>query len=238
MSTTTSRDNSRNIPQWLTREKDVIAHLYFAAAEIGVVEVEVGGVTLSGAITYPAVESRSFGFIPHEGTGTEAPEIQEGQVVRVFYGCEGSTYDYLTAISDGANSRRWQLEFPRTIERNQARIVRRHRTHSVAGRSYHLRIDLGGEKPAVFSLFDLSTAGMGFIFSPADHEFHIGRAMAGNLCLPGNTTIPVLIEARSLRSLASGGGQEVCGCRFIGIATADQSVLAQALADWRDIRHG
>jgi len=222
----------------LTREKDVIAHLFFAAAEIGVIELEVGGTRVSGAMTFPVVETRSFSFIPHEGTAAAPAKPREGQVVRVFYGREGSTYEYLTAITDCSNPQRWQLEFPRTIERNQARIAARHRVEGQTSRGYSVRIDFGTGDPQVFSLFDLSTAGLGFVFSPAALSLQTERALAGNLTLPGNTVIPLLLEIRSIRPLSEGSGQQVCGCRFIGISSTDQALLAQALAEWKAIRGG
>jgi len=222
----TSTAGNRSATMWLTREKDVVAHLFFAAAEIGDVQVDFAGCSVSGTISFPTVESREFSFFLAGDAIHEPPA--PGTVVRVRYFRGQAAYSFLTVVTDISDSRRWLLEFPRTIERNERRIVPRCRV--MAGGGFRIRLDLGDGPVRTLPLFDLSAAGAGVIFNEAQHPFVIGRAMAGSVVLPGGTVVPALVEVRNIRDLPGGDGEKVAGCRFVGLAPSDHAALVRALA--------
>jgi hypothetical protein len=217
----------QNTPQWLTSREDVIAHLYFAAAEIGAVDVEVGGRTVGGSISFPSPESSTFSFFATRGADETTPA--EGAVVRVAYRRGDSEYAFLTEVSEAGAGGRWRLAFPRTIERSERRIVGRHRVLAVGG--YRIRVDKGDGTMAALPLVDLSTAGLSFIYEDGTLDLQQGRSFAGSILLPSGTAIPVLVELRNHRPADDRPGQRVAGCRFVGLAAQDHAVLARALAD-------
>ena len=173
---------NRSGSQWLTREKDVVAHLFFAASEINTVELEVAGQAILGSISFPSVEARCFSFFVSDSMdgAVEAPEL--GKVVRVRYSRGESVYTYLTAVAEVMDRNRWRLEFPRTIERNEQRIAARHRMGATGG-AFRLRLDLDGTQHNL-AIYDMSTGGLGFIFDPKVTPIIEGRALAANVCMP------------------------------------------------------
>ena len=217
----------QNSPQWLTTREDVIAHLYFVAAEIGAVDVEVGGRAVSGSVSFPSPESSTFSFFATAGAEVTAPD--EGAVVRVAYRRGESEYAFLTEVSESGTGGRWRLAFPRTIERSERRIVARHRVLAVGG--FRIRIDTGEGTMVALPLVDLSTAGLSFVYEDGEIDFEVGRSRAASILMPSGTSIPVLIEVRNLRAAEDLPGQRVVGCRFVGLSAQDHVVLAQTLAD-------
>ena len=221
---------NRSGSQWLTREKDVVAHLFFAASEINTVELEIGGQAILGSISFPSVEARCFSFFVSDSMdgAVEAPEL--GKVVRVRYSRGESVYTYLTAVAEVMDRNRWRLEFPRTIERNEQRIAARHRMGAKGG-AFRLRLDLDGTQHNL-AIYDMSTGGLGFIFDPKATPIIEGRALAANVCMPDGSTIPILIEIANVRPMGGGRKECIAGSQFIGLASSDHALLARALSDW------
>ena len=140
-------------------------------------------------------------------------------------------YSYLTAVAEVMDRNRWRLEFPRTIERNEQRIAARHRMGSSPTGGFRLRLDIDGSQYNQ-AIFDMSTGGLGFIFDPSAIPITEGRALAANICLPDNSTIPVLIEIANVRPMGGGRKECIAGSSFIGLASSDHAILARALSDW------
>jgi len=222
---------NRSGSQWLTREKDVVAHLFFAASEINTVEVELGGQSILGSISFPSVEAQCFSFFVSDSMDGAVDTPPEGTVVRVRYSRGESLYTYLTAVAEVMDRNRWRLEFPRTIERNEQRIAARHRMSSQSTGGFRLRLDLDGTQYNQ-AIYDMSTGGLGFIFDPSSTPITEGRALAANICLPDGSTIPVLIEIANVRPMGGGRKECIAGCSFIGLASSDHAQLARALSDW------
>lgn len=225
----TTMASGRSATMWLTREKDVVAHLFFAAAEIGDVQVDMAGSSISGTISFPAVELREFSFYLGAEPLDQVLPPQPGTVVRVRYFRGEAAYSFLTAVTDISDARRWRLEFPRTIERNDRRIAPRRRV--MAGGGFRIRLDMGDGVMRTLPLFDLSAAGAGIIFNPSQHAFVIGHSLSGSLVLPGGAAVPVLVEISNLRDLPGGDGEKVAGCRFVGLAASDHGTLVRAMAE-------
>jgi hypothetical protein len=221
---------NRSGSQWLTREKDVVAHLFFAASEINTVEVELSGQSILGSISFPSVEAQCFSFFVSDSMDGAVESPTAGTVVRVRYSRGESVYTYLTAVAEVIDRNRWRLEFPRTIERNEQRIAARHPMGSKAT-GFRIRLDLDG-KQYNQPIFDMSTGGLGFIFDPSTMAVMEGKAVAANICMSDSTTIPVLIEIANVRPMGGGRKECIAGCSFIGLASSDHAMLARALSDW------
>ena len=71
-------------PMWLTREEDVVSHLYFAAAEIGSATMEFGSFQVPGSLSFPNPEQGTFSFFTHGEVDISANPIGEGDVVRLL----------------------------------------------------------------------------------------------------------------------------------------------------------
>lgn len=218
---------------WLNREADVVAHLFFAAAEIGEVTVQVGGEEVTANLSFPRTESRSV-VVVIKDTASEVPfRPVKGAVVRVTYRRGQANYSWLTGVLEAANPRQWILSYPATIERNERRIVTRHRVLGRAG--FKLRVDTGDGVPRSLPLFDVSAAGLGFIYRPELRNVVDGAEMKGALMLPDGATVEVRIEVANLRPVPGGGSDRVVGCRFVGLTPAIQARIAKALAEYERV---
>lgn len=213
--------------QWLTRPDDVVAHLFYAAAEIGEARVETGGQTREGSISFPSPETGTFSFF----SNSEGEKPKDGAVVRVRYQQDSSEFAFLTELVEIPTPKRWRLAFPRTIERNEQRLIARHQVHQFGG--FRVRLDTGDGGTLAVPVHDLSTGGLSFVFDPQEHALVTGKALAGNLVMPSGMSIPLLIEVRHLRSAPDDPGRQLAGCRFVGLTATDHASLARTLAEWR-----
>ncbi len=216
---------------WLTRAKDVVAHLFFAAAEISHVLVDHAGTTRSGTLSFPDVERRRITVTLDAVAGDPGavpPSPAPGTVVRLRYFRGDAAYAFLTSVVATPAPAAWALEFPTTIERNERRIARRQRVLGVGGFRARLHLDEGA---VVLPIFDLSTAGVGLVFDPARIRLLPGRSLPVTLVLPSGDTVPALVEISNVRDLPGGSAERVAGCRFLGLSPADLAKLAEATRD-------
>lgn len=218
------------MPMWLTREEDVLSHLFYAAAEIGSCEIDYMGKVLAGAISFPNAETNTFSVFINDGLDPSQALPTAGMVMRLRYSRGDSHYSFLTAIADPDDGQRWRLSFPRTIERNERRIVDRHRMGARKG--FRIRLEGSDGERQSLNLFDLSTAGLSFSYGKDKLSVEVGAAFAGTLCTPAGDTLPVLVEVRNNRPKPGQEGAFIAGCRFIGLASRDHANLARALAEW------
>jgi hypothetical protein len=215
---------------WLNREADVVAHLFFAAAEIGEVTVQVAGEEVKANLSFPRTDSRSVVLVIKD-TAREVPfRPVQGAVVRVSYRRGHANYSWLSGVIEAANPRQWILAYPATIERNERRIVTRHRVLGRAG--FKLRVDTGDGVPRSLPLFDISAAGLGFIYRPDLRKVVDGSRLKGALMLPDGGTVEVHLEVANLRPVPGGGNDRVVGCRFVGLPAEVQARVAKALAEY------
>jgi hypothetical protein len=217
-------------PLWLVRDEDVVSHLFFAAAEIGSATLEVGGVNISGTFSFPNAESRSISFFSTGETDLEGVEAEAGSVVRMRYSQGECAYAFLSElceVSDSAGRRRWRVSFPTMVERNERRIVRRHR---VLGRTgFKVGLDVGSVREEK-SVYDISSAGVSFVVDASDKRLKLGTNFTGTVTVPGAEPIAVMLELRNMRPLPGDGKRRLAGCRFVGLAQADHEALATSLS--------
>ena len=218
---------------WLNRETDVVAHLFFAAAEIGEVKIEVGGQEVTAALSFPRTDSSSV-VVTIKDNATEVPlRPVRGAVVRVSYQRDEANYSWLTGVIEAANPGQWILSYPSAIERNERRIVTRHR---VLGRaSFRLHVDIGDGVQRALPLFDVSAAGLGFVHRPELRDVVEGAKMVADLTLPDGASVTVGLEVANLRPVPGGGSDRVVGCRFIGLTSEVQARVANAMAEYKKI---
>ena len=94
---------SESGPMWLTRGDDVVAHLYFAAAEIGAATMELGALQVPGSLSFPNAEERTFSFFTHGEVDLSQVSVSAGDVVRLRYIQGESTYTFLSEIEEIEN---------------------------------------------------------------------------------------------------------------------------------------
>jgi hypothetical protein len=218
---------------WLNREADVVAHLFFAAAEVGEVTVQVAGEEVTANLSFPRTETRTV-VVFVKDTASEVPfRPVKGAVVRVTYRRGPANYSWLTGVLEATNARQWILSYPATIERNERRIVTRHRVLGRAG--FRLRVDTGDGVARALPLFDVSAAGLGFIYRPELRNVVDGAQMTGSLMLPDGATVRVGLEVANLRPVPGGGTDRVVGCRFVGLSASVQARVAKALAEYEKV---
>ena len=74
------------------------------------------------------------------------------------------TYTFLSvvnAITEQQARRRWKIKFPTVVERNERRLVRRHRVMGRVG--FHLTSDMLTGQRDEWLLYDIAAAGVSFV---------------------------------------------------------------------------
>ncbi len=217
---------SESGPMWLTRGDDVVAHLYFAAAEIGAATMELGALQVPGSLSFPNAEERMFSFFTHGEVELSEVEVASGDVVRFRYVQGESTYTFLSEIEDISDQqarRRWRIRFPQAIERNERRLVKRHRVMGRPG--FHFST---GPDRTKHPLYDIAAAGLSYVVS-ASNRIKTGASVQGSIHIPGLGPIAVVMEMRNLRPLPGDSSRKLAGCRFVEVSGADRELLANAL---------
>jgi hypothetical protein len=215
---------------WLTRKEDVVSHLYFAAAEIGAATMEFGSFQVPGSLSFPNPEQGTFSFFTHGEVDISMSPISEGDVVRFRYSQGDATYTFISSvqdISDQAARRRWRITFPNAVERDQRRLVRRHRVMGRQG--FHFSTLLVGRGHQQMPLYDVAAAGISFVFEVRE-GFKVGAEVEGKVQVPGCDPFSVYLEVRNVRPLPGDAKRKLAGCRFVGLGHSEQGALAQALA--------
>jgi hypothetical protein len=211
-----------NAPMWLTRESEVLEHLFHATAEIGEVWVEYGGQTHGATLSWPDRNARIFGlFLDPSAKGVLVPP--PGSVVRVRYASQGAVYAFLTSVERAEAQGSWVLHFPRSVQRSERRAVERRAVHGMEG----FRFEVQGEVVMSFPLYDISPLGVGYVASRTDAQVRPGTKVSGWLCLPDQTRLAVEMELRHIRSLPGSRTAVIVGCRFLtGDAALTQEIEA------------
>jgi hypothetical protein len=217
-------------PLWLVREEDVVSHLFFAAAEIGEASLEIAGLDVPGTLSFPNAESKSISFFSTGDTDLGDADTKPGSVVRLKYTQGECVYSFLTEIAEisgTGNRRRWRMSFPRVVERNERRIVRRHRVMGRTG--FSVNIDAGGVMREL-GVFDISAAGVSLVIHPGQDKLQLGKNYMGTITVPGCEPMSVMFELRNMRLMPGDKDRKLGGCRFIGLAPADHEALAISLS--------
>ncbi len=217
-------------PMWLTREEDVVSHLYFAAAEIGSATMEFGSFQVPGSLSFPNPEQGTFSFFTHGEVDLSQSPIKQGDVVRFSYSQGDATYTFLSNvedISDQAARRRWRIKFPNAVERDQRRLVRRHRVMGRQG--FQFSATMPGRGRQQVALYDVAAAGISFVF-PSREKIKVGDSFSGTVEVPGTDPVKVSVEVRNVRPVPGDPKNRLAGCRFSEIAPMALESLSQALA--------
>ncbi len=216
-------------PMWLTRDDDVVSHLYFAAAEVGKAIMEVGAVHVPGSLSFPNPEEKTFSFFTHGEVDLNVSNVKEGDVVCFRYEQGESTYSFLSEIDEISEQQtrcRWRVRFPQAIERNQRRLVRRHRVFGRPG--FYLNSEISGGLRDRYELYDVAAAGLSFVMSTAKLPA-VGGAISISIHLPGCEPIAMRVEIRNIRPLPGDADRKLVGCRFTEVHPSDREALCRVL---------
>ena len=212
-------------PLWLSRERDVISHLFYATAEIGDAVVELAGQPLEGTLAMPDPKAGTFAFFLAEG---QVPRAQPttGAVVRVSYVQGGAAYAFLTVIAEHDGHRRLELRFPSSIERSDRRTEERRKVFGSTGWGFQER------EPQVrlLQLYDVSPTGLGLVGARTDRQLYPGAALSGAVQMPSGARAAARLEVRHARALPGDATAVIVGCRVIEMAAAGVVDLRAALA--------
>lgn len=217
-----------NGPMWLTRDDDVVAHLYFAAAEIGAATMELGALQVPGSLSFPNPDERTFSVFTHGEVDLSQSKVEAGDVVRLRYVQGESTYTFLSEIEDISDQqarRRWRIRFPQAIERNERRLVKRHRVMGRPGFTFST-----GPERVKHPLYDLAAAGLSYVVS-ASSKMKIGASIKGSIHIPGVEPVAVVMELRNIRPLPGDASRKLAGCRLVEMAGLDREALSNALGE-------
>lgn len=212
-------------PLWLSRERDVISHLFYAAAEIGGAVVELGGQPIEGVLAMPDPKAGTFAFFLAEGQAPRAAPTA-GAVVRVSYLQGEAAYAFLTVIAETDGHRRWELRFPRSVERSERRGDERRKVFGRPGWSFQQREPL----VRLLSLYDVSTTGVGLIAARADRLLRPGATVTGAVMVPSGEGAPLRLEVRHARSLPGDPSAVIVGCKVAEMPAEALLTLRAALA--------
>lgn len=209
---------------WLFQPEDVLAHLFFAAAEIGQIQVEVQERTIGAVLAFPHEHSQSIDVL----FAKAVDEDVEPGPVRICYHHAGSRFEFLTELTKQCDARRWRLALPNAVSRWTGRgadrlAVRRDRRFQL-----HLEDETGAPLPQ--QVYDISATGLSFLFRPSLLELAEGDQVLATLHLPEDHQIPVLLQVRHTRSDAGGQPVMVAGCSLIGLSPWGRGLLNQTMA--------
>lgn len=207
---------------WLHRQEDVAAHLCFAAAEIGEVQLKLGALSVVGRLGFPDID---LAAVPVEvPANTPAPE--PGEIVHVSYEGPSDRYAFLSEILDTTHGRTWRLAAPRAVERNDRRIAPRHRVVGDPRFGVVLRQPSG---PLHLGVYDLSSAGVGLLVDTSRVALPMGAQYLATLAILDDR-IACTLQIRNSRPLAQGDTVQVVGTSFTGLSPRDRARIASLLA--------
>jgi len=209
---------------WLCRPDEVVAHLFFAAAEIGQIQVDVFEETMAAVLAFPHQDSQSIDIIFPRPV---AAALGRG-AVRIRYHHEGSSYEFLTAVTNMIDDRRWRLSLPNAVARWAGRGADRFSVRRDPRFMLHLERDDG--QPLPQQLHDLSTTGLSFVFRPAQLTLEGGDQLLATMRLPGDHWIPILLEVRHTRDDSGALPILIAGCHLLGVSPWGRALINQAIA--------
>jgi len=218
-------------PVWLTTPAEIEPHLVFLAVEVGNVSVTLDNMVIQGTILPPSVAR----FLPFEPDAIYAGVLAhpEGQAaVKVDYQAWDESYTFHTRVVGMDADGRWLLMPPRAIERGDRRIVYRHRV--LGDPAFRLRLEgpwqPRGEQP--FTLYDISTDGLGFLFDPVRHPLDNGEVLAGHLELGDTLNLPILLRVANSRPIKENAPERIAGARFLDLGMEHRLDLARNITVW------
>lgn len=209
---------------WLTLPGEIVGHLFFAAAEIGQVQVDVFNSAVGAVLAFPHQGSHSVDLLFPEPLTIQPPP----GVVRVRYHHAGCSYAFITKMVRAVDARRWRLALPSAVSRVAGRgaarfLVRR-------DDRFQLILEREDGTPIPQQLHDLSLSGLSFAFRPARLTLEQGDQLLATLALPQSHQVPVLLEVRHTRPDKTGLPVSIAGCELLGLSPWGRSLVSQAIA--------
>jgi len=217
-------------PPFIGSEEAIIAHLFYASAEIQVVTVHVGGHSVPGRLLWPEADSRTVGFRPDTGEIADDAVPRPGRVLKVQYASLEDGYSFLSALKL-VGSGEWRLSIPRQVDRQDRRLVPREPV--ISSQKFTLQLRAGGDNARRLLLYDISPAGIAVIYDPKLDKFEDGKAYLGVIHVPDHSGMRVRFEALHSHAVVSDPDQRIVGCRFRGLGFAGCRTLAEILAIWK-----
>ncbi len=215
---------ARQEVSWLNQSEDVVAHLFFVAAEIGHVLVDTMGSTTSAVLSFPQQSNSTIDILFEQGQLAPAA----GTPVQVRYYKSGSIFTFLTATHQVIAADRWRLDLPNAIARRIGRGAERFVVSDDP--AFIMQIELQDATMVHLQLFDIARGGFSVLFHPQQLLLQSGDQLVGTLQLPGRVQVPLLTKVCYTRELPSTTLQQVAGCEFLGISPWGKAMLVQAMA--------
>jgi hypothetical protein len=214
----------------LVTDEAIVAHLFYAAAEIGVVTVQVGRAVISGTLMIPEAEPRSVGFCPDENEDIPEKLLRRGRLVRLRYASLVDEYAFQAAYlgRDGAG---WRLSVPHTVDRKDRRLLPRRTVLN----SRRFTVQLDGLSGATRRLIvvDLSPAGFSVLVDPRLEKLVLGETRKAKLFLPDRPVLMSRCTVVNVRPFEGKRTIDIVGCCFVGLGFSSCGLLAELLKEWR-----
>ncbi len=218
-------------PSFLGSEEAIIAHLFYATAEIQIVTAHVGAHSVPGLLTWPEAEGRTFGFVPDPGDLPDGADPRPGRVLRVQYASLDDEYSFLAALKS-VDSGGWRLSIPRQVERTDRRLLPREQVYN--SRKFTLQPKQSMQSTRHLLIVDISPAGFSLVYDPRLDEFEQGKSYMGLLNAPNHPGMRVRFEVVNGRFLGETKDQRIMGASFQGLGFSGCRTLAEILAIWED----
>lgn len=217
---------SSTIPTlWLRRPERIQQHLEFAAHEIQVCVLSVGGQQVFGRVSAPSEKGGCVHFEAHGRLEGIVIPPQPGAPVRIDYEGESDRYTFFSEIVEVRGALSWTLASPNAIERKDKRQSSRTAVEGEAGFSLHLQV---AQQWVSFPMLDLSDGGVAFRFDPQTLPLVPGELLSGTLKIPGHRAIEVTLEVRYVQGP---GSSDIVGTRFRQIGYDDRLAVRSLVAD-------
>ncbi len=230
--TTTRADGAR----WLQDPDRIAAHTVYLAADIRKVALTTEARTLHGRVDMPT-DHELLPFLPDPAYGGHVELPLRGMPARLEYGHNEVSYAFDATMAGVDERGRWLITPPRLVECSDRRLVHRH--SALGDPAFELELDGPWQPPGfrTFSLLDISTDGLGFIFHPYRTPLNIGEVLEASLLLP-TTFMPMdlVLRVANIRSFRTGSIRRVAGARYVDLLLEDRRTLALSLSVWDERR--
>jgi hypothetical protein len=209
---------------WLCRSDEIVAHLFFAAAQIGRVQVDSFETTSGVMLAFPHPDSGSIDIIFQEDRDKR---LARG-AVRVCYYHEGNSYEFLASVQSAVDDRRWRLALPNAVARWSGRGADRFSVRRDP--EFMVCLEREDGHPMPHQINDISSTGVSFLYRPSQLALEEGDQLLATLLLPGDHQLPVLLEVRHTRMDGSVLPIQIAGCQLLGMSPWGRALLNQSIA--------
>lgn len=210
---------------WLTKPRDIAAHLACAVGEHRPVCLSGPGLSASGSFE-PGPSEWPL-FVPDPRRPTPLPRI--GATVRAEYQTRSDSFSFFSRLVSVDSGGRWVLQPPLAVERSDRRAASRHVVVGVSGFCFRLAMVPG---QPLLGLYDISNLGCAFVADRRRHTFGVDEHVVGQLHVPGEVPLSVEVEVRHSRDYPRQPSLRVYGCRFVTMPQDHEAMLNEFLVHW------